>query len=96
MDRHDEIRDIALEILRAGLLRIRALGLAGDAKACSLEADHLHNLPDLVKSPCRDDLLRFYFNVERPAFRSATEVNVRGFETLWERLGLLAKENAEG
>jgi len=43
-----EIAEILTEILRTGLLRIRALGWSGNAERCAIEADHLHNVPDLL------------------------------------------------
>lgn len=93
MNGHDEINRILLDILRVGLLRIRAYGNLGLAEACSVEADHLHNLPALIGSLSRE-LLLFYFNVERPAFLNATTANVDEFQRLWDQLGRLiqAKE----
>jgi hypothetical protein len=90
---HDEIKRILLEILRVGLLRIRAYGNSGLAEACSVEADHLHNLPVLIQSLSRDQLL-FYYNVERPAFLNATTSNVDEFKQRWDQLDRLiqAKE----
>jgi hypothetical protein len=90
---NDEIKRILLDILRVGLLRIRAYGNSELAEACSLEADHLHNLPVLIRSLSREELL-FYYNVERPAFLNATTANVDEFHQLWDQLGRLiqAKE----
>jgi hypothetical protein len=39
-----------MQILRIGLLRIRAFGEEGLADRCAIEADHLHNLPEIVHS----------------------------------------------
>lgn len=36
------------EILRWGLLAIREAAYAGKTKLCEIEADHIHNLPDLL------------------------------------------------
>jgi hypothetical protein len=78
-----EIAEIVCEILRTGLLRIRALG---DAHRCALEADHLHNLPTLLAN-YKPELLDFYLRVERAGFieRSAPEV-VEAFEPMWQSL----------
>jgi hypothetical protein len=89
MDRTDEIRGVLLDILTEGLLRIRRLGNSGNADACSLEADHLHNLPELIRSVHRRELLCFYYNVERPAFERASTFSVERFKALWARLGPL-------
>jgi len=85
MHSHEELRHILLEILRAGLLRIRAFGNSGLSDACSLEADHIHNLPMLVQTLNWDELL-FYFNVERPAFLSRTEADTEDFRPFWNKL----------
>ena len=39
------------EILRWGLLAIREAAYAGKTKLCEIEADHIHNLPDLLNEP---------------------------------------------
>jgi hypothetical protein len=59
-----EIAEILSKILTAGLLRIRNLGWSGNADRCAIEADHIHNVPDLLAhySPER---FNYYWNVER-------------------------------
>jgi hypothetical protein len=86
----DEIRDILLDLLATGLLRIRAFGSAGDAKACALEADHLHNLPRLLQAAKQETLL-YYYEVERPSYRNQAASPDMEFELLWDRLGRLLK-----
>ena len=81
-----EVVDIMLEILQAGLLRIRARGWADDSPGSAVEADHLHNLPTLLLhySP---ELLRYYWDVERPAYLSRVEPGAAlVFDSLWTRL----------
>jgi hypothetical protein len=86
----DEIKGVLLDILRMGLLRIRSFGNSGDAQACSLEADHLHNVPELIRL-YRPELLRFYYTVERPAFMSSAARGPAQFAPLWEKLDELIK-----
>ena len=68
----DEIREAVAELLRIGLLRIRDAGGSGDSERCFIEADHVHNLPQLLKqySP---ELLTFYLTTEREAFLEQLE-----------------------
>jgi hypothetical protein len=87
----DEIKVVLLEILRVGLLRIRGLGSSGYADECSLEADHLHNLPWVIQSFSEDSLL-FYWNVARTSYLSPTSSNVEAFTTLWAQLEKLMQE----
>ncbi|HLJ88973.1 MAG TPA: hypothetical protein VKZ53_19290 [Candidatus Angelobacter sp.] len=82
----EEIREALLQILGIGLLRIRMLGNDGLADECSIEADHLHNLLELVRS-CSMELLRYYYHVERPCFLQGTSLNTEEFKTQWDRLG---------
>jgi hypothetical protein len=84
----NEIRRILLDILRIGLLRIRAYGNSGLAEACNVEADHLHNLPVLIQTLRWEELL-YYYNVERPAFLNVAPSNVDEFQLLWDQLGRL-------
>jgi len=92
MNNHGQISEILARILRTGLLRIRAQGAHGMAAQCSLEADHLHNLPDLILQP-RLDLLRYYFNIERTAFLSEA-ANVEQFSEDWNSLKVVLDESS--
>jgi len=91
-NQHDEIICILLDILRDALLRIRSLGMQGHAKECSIEADHVHNLPTLIKNLDRNQLL-FYFNVEKEIFLRDSTTNVNQYQLLWSKLAdLIQKE----
>jgi hypothetical protein len=79
----NDIAEILLDILRMGLLSIRA---SDDPVRSSLEADHLHNLPTLL-SNYSPDLLKFYWEVERPSFLQRCTPDVIDMYTpLWNRL----------
>jgi hypothetical protein len=54
-------------ILSESLLRIRLQGSLGSHKICEIEADHVHNLPNLLLN-FSDELLAFYYNVERKQY----------------------------
>lgn len=92
------IAALVLEIFQTAILRIRGLGWSdANASLCALEADHVHNLPGLLKqySP---ELLKYYWDVERPSFISQSEAarhNVQGFEPLWESLRGLVEDHTE-
>jgi hypothetical protein len=91
----DKLRDIVLEIISDGVLTIRARATDGNAARCVVEADHIHNLPDLIRlySP---DLLRFYWNIERGAFISrSTPREIVRFEATWGRLAGFIQANLE-
>jgi hypothetical protein len=90
----DAVRRALLEILRIGLLRVRAAGYAGRAKECALEADHLHNLPRVIQTLAAKELL-YYYSVERPSFAKQSTSDVKDLEPLWEELGTLLREPAE-
>src|ERR1051325_3389037 len=81
-----EIAAILHEILRIGLLRIRACGWDNDAERYAIEADHLHNLPTLL-ADYKPELLELYLDVERNDYmrRSSGEMD-KQFETLWKSL----------
>jgi hypothetical protein len=81
-----DISVIVLEILQWGILRIRQLGSAGNPSRCAVEADHIHNLPHLLMN-FSPDLLRFYWEVERPLFQEqSSQVDLTRFEDLWNEL----------
>src|SRR5262245_18964015 len=62
-----DLADAILAIIQVGVLRARAAGWEGDARRAAAEADHVHNLPDLLRE-YSDERLRYYWQVERPAF----------------------------
>jgi len=79
-----EIAVILLDILRSGLLSIRNSSRGGDASA--IEADHLHNLPDLLRDFSRPKLA-YYWDVERESFIAQTPTqHLAVFEPLWNKL----------
>ena len=90
MQRGTEVAEILARILRTGLLRIRALGAQGRSEQCSVEADHLHNLPPLVHEP-RLDLLEHYFSVERVDFMAKAD-DLERFRLDWDRLKAILEE----
>jgi hypothetical protein len=82
----DEIAEVLLEIIEIGILRIRGLGWGENAVRCAVEADHLHNLPHLI-SHFSEDLLKYYWDVERPSFiGQGSPESIAQFTPLWERL----------
>jgi len=85
MNNDDDIQDVLLDILKVGLLRIRALGHAGDAESCRVEADHIHNIPTLIQSFSWEALL-YYYNTERIGFTGRTSCNLDEFRSLWDKL----------
>lgn len=44
-----DIADVVLRILQCGIVEARSAGWSGDAKLCTDQANHLHNLPDLLR-----------------------------------------------
>jgi hypothetical protein len=84
----NEIRAVLLNILRIGVLRIRALASDGKAEQCFREADHLHNLPGLIQS-LRPELLLYYYNIERVSFLKYARAIAGDFEAEWEKLAKL-------
>jgi len=79
-----EIAAILLDVLYYGILRVRARSDEGER--VFLEADHLHNLPQLIRdfSPAR---LHYYWNVERTCYMARTTPQEQApFQELWRVL----------
>ncbi len=79
-----EVSQLLLEILTIGLLRIRAMGWSDDAERCAIEADHIHNVPDLLAHFSAERLV-YYWDVERNSYikqTSPTQLSV------WEPLSM--------
>lgn len=79
--------DIYCDILYQGLLNIRGAAHAGDAAQCFAEADHLHNLPELLRNLDHEELHRYYWEVMRPGYlRVSNPDRPKAYEALWEEL----------
>jgi hypothetical protein len=76
--------EIYCDILRTGLLNIRSC--SNDRERCFTEADHLHNIPELLQHFNKEELHRFYWEVMRPSFISQCKLELTGFEQLWKEL----------
>lgn len=94
-----EIADVLLRILTISLLTTRVAGWAGDASRCALEANHVHNLPDLLAN-FKPQLLEYYWRVEKVSFeRDSNESEIRPYQPLWAELEPFigrAEEEGEG
>lgn len=81
-----EIAEILVEMLAHGLLSIRAAGWAELADRCAIEADHLHNLLDLLED-FTPERLAYYWNVERPGYAAqCRSEDLSAWEPFWRRL----------
>lgn len=61
---------IYCDILYRGLINIRMAGHAGDSERCHVEADHLHNIPELLGQLDNEALHEFYWETMRPSYLS--------------------------
>jgi hypothetical protein len=89
-----EIHQALLTILENRILHIRGAASDGDAERCFVEADHIHNIPELLRF-FRLDLLKFYWTVERPCFvAQVPSADVRGLEKAWRVIEDFLQETA--
>jgi hypothetical protein len=92
-----DLADILARMLAMALFRIRASCWSGDAERGAIEADHAHNLPELI-SNFRMGGLAYYWNVERPGYLSHIgESQDQSWQELWDELRpyVAAAESAE-
>lgn len=80
-------RDIYLDILYRGLLNARAAGYSGDAAQAATEADHLHNLPELLRHLDDEALHTFYWEGMRPSYLGESKPEYANwFAPFWAEL----------
>ena len=84
-----EVADAITSILRESILLIRMAGSGDDADYCAVEANHIHNLPSLLRSYDRSRLER-YLAWARTAYASGFQKRFNRppavFMSEWERL----------
>lgn len=77
--------EIYCDILSWGLLVIR--NHADDRDRCFAEADHLHNIPDLLQNLTNEALHHYYWEAMRPSFISQSKPECLGhYQELWREL----------
>ena len=84
----DNLRKEAyLQILRCALLNTRVLGAKGRAKECAIEADHVHNIPELLITG-NAGMEKYYWEVESRIYLEEADPQYAAvFEPFWEILG---------
>lgn len=82
---NEEARYILLEILSIGICNIRFYANSNDVTYCSIESDHLHNIPACL-SKNSVALLRYYYDIERVSYIKSMRDYTGQYDTLWERL----------
>lgn len=76
---------IYCDILRIGLLNIR--NSSNDPEHCFAEADHLHNLPELLLNLDHEGLHRYYWEAMRPSFIGQSKPEwIVMYHELWREL----------
>ena len=82
-----ERREIYLDILGRGLLIIRNIAFH-DPEQAQVEADHLHNLPELLAHSDEEELHDFYWNVMRQGYIKVSKPEwSETYADLWRELG---------
>ncbi len=77
--------EIYCDILYRGLLAIR--NHSKDPEQCFAEADHLHNIPELLQNLGHEGLHRYYWEAMRPSFiRQSKPEWLWGYQELWAEL----------
>jgi hypothetical protein len=83
------VRDAICDILYTAAISIRTAANAGDARYCAVEANHVHNLPSLLKAYSAERL-RYYLDAEVPRYLDQLaqfpDSNPRAFEKFWDKL----------
>jgi hypothetical protein len=65
-----DVREALAQILEIACLSIRVAARKGDARYCAIEADHIHNLPALLRK-FDATKLKYYLDVTRPIYVEA-------------------------
>jgi hypothetical protein len=93
----DDRDHIYLQILSFGLVRIRDASALGNVAYCSVESEHLHNIPSLI-GETHEPRHEYYFEKERTYYlsrvdRSVPEIGftLARYEELWAELAKLRK-----
>ena len=82
----DELITCFSSILKQGILNIRLHAEERDSQACFIEANHIHNIPELIRD-FSFDLFEYYLTVETKQYKADLNSKVlSGIEKEWELL----------
>ena len=89
MDCPKELEGVLLQIVSLALVNIRGFSFnSPDLKRCGIEADHVHNLPNLIRDYSLSGL-QYYLDVyvkEYVRLVGSDSGSVKLFEPLWSKL----------
>lgn len=71
----DELQAPLFEILNYGISMMRRYANRGESDKCAVEADHVQNVPDLIRL-FNTDLLAYYLDIEVPQYLRDTDGKV--------------------
>jgi hypothetical protein len=84
-----EVRQALAQILEIACLAIRVAARNGDAQYCAIEANHVHNLPSLLRT-FEPRKLKYYLDVTRAQYVEALGqfpgATADPYKALWARL----------
>ncbi len=91
----DQIANVLLQILAHGVVSARSAGWSEKLELATLEADHVHNMANLVRQYDPEKLV-YYWDLERPSYIIQYERLVGSappyFTELWQELEALMPE----
>jgi len=89
------IQDALTEIVYYGILMIRMEAKGGNSVRCAIEAEHIHNLPNLINN-YSDDYLLCYYPKDVQSYLAATKsTNVNCFRPAWMIIDQYLKEKGK-
>jgi hypothetical protein len=84
-----EVADPVARILYKAIVTIRGAAWNNMSKYCAIEADHIHNLPSLLRGYSRD-CLEYYLDVERRGYirdlEELQDMDAEVFRPMWVEL----------
>ncbi len=88
----DELDVILMGIISTGIKNISNFMDIKDFENIYIEAYHIHNIPSIIKSKKKDELIKYYFKVERKQYlRDGDKAAKQNFEGIWKELLSIVK-----
>lgn len=86
--------EIYWHILETGILNIRQAAAEGDARQCFAEADHIHNMPALLRNVDDKNAQQLYAETMRSSYRALSKPEWQVcFTPFWAALDALEEND---
>jgi len=88
----DEMDMVLIKIVSIGIKNISSFMAAKDYRNIFIEAYHIHNIPNIITSKKKEEMIDYYLRIERKQYlKEGDRVARQNFESVWKEFFSIIK-----